>query len=185
MSFDRSRSLRRIKPQRLTEPLVRRADADLPFVAQATAGPELLLDTCVYLDVLKGVTPPEIDTLMQVRIANHSTVALAELTHLFGRLDPRHPSTRRTLAVLSGVIDDIPAHRLTAPSSACAGEAGMLAGLVTRLTGRGGDLKLLNDAALFLQAREMGYAVLTANLSDFDFFDQLLPGPGLMLYRTA
>lgn len=185
MSFNRSQSLRRIKPQRVTTPLTRRTDANLPLLAQATAGPELLLDTCVYLDVLRGKSPPELDALLQVRIINHSTVVLAELTHLFGRLDPGHAETRRTLAVLSGIVDDIPAHRLATPSTRCSGEAGMLAGLVARLAGRGSDVKLLNDAALFLQAREMGCVVATGNLADFDFFDQLLPGSGLLLYRTV
>jgi hypothetical protein len=44
---------------------------------------------------------------------------------------------------------------------------------------------LLNDAALFLQARETGCALLTGNITDFDFFDQVLPGSGLLLYRAA
>jgi hypothetical protein len=157
----------------------------LPFVTEPAPGPELLLDTCVYLDVLKGRTSTEIDLLLQVRIVNHSTIALAELTHLFGRLEPSHAETRSVLASLSGAIDDIPPHRLTAPSIRCAGEAGMLAGLAARLGGRGADLALLNDASLFLQARETGCAILTRNLSDFDLFDQLLPGSNLLLYRAV
>jgi hypothetical protein len=52
----------------------------------------------------------------------------------------------------------------------------MLAGLVTRLTGKLKSMALLNDATLFLQAAEMGCDLLTANVSDFDFFDQLFPG---------
>ena len=119
-----------------------------------------------------------------MRVANHSTVALAELTHLFGRLDPGHVDTRRVLGPLSGAIDDIPPHRLTAPSARCSGEAGMLAGLTARLGGRGADLALLNDASLFLQAREIGCTILTRNLSDFDLFDQLLPGSSLLFYRA-
>jgi hypothetical protein len=185
LSFDRARSLRRIKPQRIATSLVRRADADLPFVTQATPGQELLLDTCVYLDMIRGKAPSELDALLQVRLINHSSVALAELTHLFGRLDPSRADTRRTLSVMSGVIDDIPTHRLTSPSARCAGEAGMLTGLVARLSGRGADVRLLNDATLFLQAREIGCAIVTGNLADFDFFDQLLPGSGMLLYRTV
>jgi hypothetical protein len=56
--------------------------------------------------------------------------------------------------------------------------------LVTRLGGRAGGADLLNDALLFLQARETGCALLTANLSDFDLIDQVLPGSRLLLYRT-
>lgn len=184
MGFDRPGSLRRIKPQRKSGPLVRRPDAALPWVGAPAPGAELLLDTCVYLDVLQGKTPVEVDDLLRLRIVNHSTVALTELTHLFGRLDPNHSGTRRTLSSIGDVIDDIPAHRLTPPSTRTSGEAGMLAGMVTRLSGRPAGLELLNDALLFLQAREMGYAILTANVVDFDLFDQLLPGSGLLLYRT-
>ena len=60
----------------------------------------------------------------------------------------------------------------------------MLAGLVTRLTGQRKSIALLNDAMLFLQAAEMGCDLLTANVSDFDFFDQLLPGTGVLLYQA-
>jgi predicted nucleic acid-binding protein len=184
LGFERAPSLRRIKPQRKAGAIARRADIDLPLVGRPGPGAELLLDTCVYLDVLQGKTPIQVDELLQLRIVNHSTVALAELTHLYGRLDPNHSGTRKVLTAISAVIDDIPAHRLTAPSARAFGEAGMLAGLVMRLGGRPGGLDLLNDALLFLQARETGCALLTANISDFDVFDQVLPGSGLLLYRT-
>jgi hypothetical protein len=61
----------------------------------------------------------------------------------------------------------------------------MLAGLVTRLTGKLKSMALLNDAMLFLQATEMRCDLLTANVSDFDFFDQLFPGTGVLLYQTT
>jgi len=184
LGFERAKSLRRIEPQRKTGPLARRTEADLPWAPRPGPGAELLLDTCVYLDVLQGKTPAEVDELLQLRIVNHSTIAQSELTHLFGRLDPNHSGMRSVLSAMSGVIDDIPAHRLTAPPARAFGEAGMLDGLVTRLGGRAGGADLLTDALLFLQAREMGCALLTANLSDFDLFDQVLPGSGLLLYRT-
>ena len=60
----------------------------------------------------------------------------------------------------------------------------MLAGLVTRLTGQRKSIALLNDAMLFLQASEMGCDLLSANVSDFDFLDQLLPGTGVLLYQA-
>ena len=185
MTFDRRASIRRIKPQRRTLPLVRRANADLPFLAgQSLVGRELLLDTCVYIDVLQGNTPLEVDRMLETRIVNHSTVALAELTHLIGALDPAHPGTAGALKPLGQTIDDIPPHRLTAPSIRACGEAGILAGVVTRLTGQRKSIALLNDAMLFLQAAEMGCDLLTANVSDLDFFDQLLPGTGVLLYQA-
>lgn len=164
---------------------MRRADADLPFVTDRTtlAGRELLLDTSVYVDVLQGRTPTAVDRLLQTRIINHSTVALSELTHLLGALDPAHPRTAGVLKALGQTIDDIPPHRLTQPSTRACGEAGMLTGLATRLTGQANGMVLLNDALLFLHAAEAGCALLTGNIRDFDWFDQLLPGTGVLLYR--
>jgi len=184
LGFELAPSLRRIKPQRKADLITRRADADLPWVTRPGPGAELLLDTCVYLDVLQGKTPIEVDELLQMRIVNHSTIALSELTHLYGRLDPNHSETRKALSAIGLVIEEIPEHRLTAPTVRAFGEAGMLAGLAARLSGRAGSIDRLNDALLFLQAQEMGCALLTANLGDFDMFDQVLPGSGVMFYRT-
>jgi hypothetical protein len=186
LGFDRKASIRRIKPQRRTSPLSRRAATALPFVTGASpAGRELLLDTCVYIDVLQGKTPADADRLLQTRIVNHSTIALAELTHLLGALDPAHAGTTTVLKTLGETIDDIPPHRLMSPSDRTFGEAGMLAGLTARLTGQPNSVALLNDAMLFLHASEMGCDLLTGNIRDFDWFDQLMPGTGLLLYSRV
>ena len=186
MSFDVAVSVRRLKPQRATQPLARRPDAQLTFVPlPATPGPELMLDTCVYIDVLQGRTPRAVDDLLQLRIINHSAVALGELTHAFGRLDPAHPGTRGALRELGGVIATIPPHRLSAPSLRAAGEAGMVAGLVARLSGRPAGVDLLNDAALLLHAAETGCVLLTRNLADFDLLQQVAPPVNLLFYRPA
>jgi hypothetical protein len=66
--------------------------------------------------------------MLETRIINHSTVALAELTHLIGALDPAQPGTAGALKPLGQTIDDIPPHRLTAPLIRACGDAGMLAG---------------------------------------------------------
>lgn len=185
MTFNRAASLRRIKPQRGAKPLVRRRNGDLLFAdAVSQAGRELLIDTCVYIDVLQGKTSSETDRLLQTRIVNHSTIALAELTHVFGALDPAHSGTSRVLRPLARTIDNIPPHRLTSPSRRAFGEAGMLAGLVTRLTGQPRTISLLNDALLFLQAAESGCDLLTRNIRDFDWFDRLLPGDAPIFYRS-
>jgi hypothetical protein len=88
------------------------------------------------------------------------------------------------LRILGQTIDDIPMHRLTTPSARAYAEAGMLAGLVTRLTGQQKTVSLLNDALLFLHAAETGCALLSRNVRDFDWFDQVLPGSSLLLYRA-
>jgi hypothetical protein len=184
LTFELAKSLRRLRPQRTQAPLARRADGQLPFVADApAAGPELLLDTCVYLDMLQGRAPPEVDLLLQARIVNHSTVALAELTHRFGRLDPADARTKPALREIGSVIADIPPHRLAAPSTRAYGEAGILAGLAARLTGRGSSIDLLNDALLYLDSQESGRVLLTANIAGFDYLDQLLPSGNLLFYR--
>jgi predicted nucleic acid-binding protein len=152
---------------------------------QATGGPELLLDTCVYIDLLQRRAPEGIKTLLVTRLCNHSGVVLAELTHLFGRLDPRDHRTGRVLAEISGVISDMPAHRLSPPSLNVLGEAGILAALAMRLSGIGSERQqaLLNDAIIYLQAVEQGQMVLTRNVREFDWFDQLLPSNRILFYR--
>ena len=186
MSFDLAASFRRLKPQRVTSPLIRRPDADLAIVgAPVGPGAELMLDTCVYIDVLQGRTPQAVDDLLTLRINNHSTVALAELTHLFGRLDPGHSGTAAALRELRGVISDIPAHRLLRPSARVAGEAGMLAGLAARLASVRHGVELLNDAMLLLHAAEAGCTLLTHNVSDFDRLQQLIPTAQVVFYHRA
>jgi len=145
-----------------------------------------MLDTCAYIDILQGTALQVVEDLLNVRISNHSSICLAELTHLFGRLDPGHPKTPSTLRELRDVIGhDIPAHRLTKPSTRVLGEAGMLAGLTMRLSGHAKDQVLLNDAILYLHAQERGYVVLTRNLADFDFFHQLMPSGRILFYRKV
>ena len=152
---------------------------------EATAGPEVLLDTCVYIDILQGRAPAELKALLAVRLCNHSGITLAELTYLFGRLNPQDHRTRSVLAEISGMILDIPEHRLTSPSTHVFGEAGILAGLTARLTGTERGQALLNDAALYLQAIEQGQTLVTRNVREFDWFNQLLPSGRVLLYRQA
>jgi predicted nucleic acid-binding protein len=88
---------------------------------------------------------------------------------------------------LRETIEDIPAHRLHAPIDATWVEAGMLAGELARLSdqpkGVGAARKFLNDALIFMQARRIGAEVLTANVRDFDFLDQLAPSGRVVYYR--
>lgn len=143
-----------------------------------------MLDTCVYIDVLQGRTPIEVDELLQLRTLNHLSVCVAELTHAFGRLDPRHPSTAAALRALTQTINDIPPHRLAVPSCNVVIEAGILAGLMFRLGGFavGQELVALNDATLYLHAAANGQVVLTRNVRDFDMLHQILPASELMFY---
>ncbi len=153
-------------------------------------GGPLLLDTTVYIDLLHGVTPRDVDSLLELRTCNHSAVSLAELTHAFGRLDPADPDTKSALKQIHGVIArDIPPRRLHAPESDTWGAAGILAGMAFRLRKlpkkQGYERALLNDALLYLQARKLGCAVLTRNVVDFDVLNQLIPGGQILFYRRV
>lgn len=186
MSFDLARALRRLKPQRAATSIKRRERAQLTYVTMpASAGAEVLIDSCVYIDVLQARAPEAVKALLRTRIVNHSSVCLAELTHLFGRLDPAHRRTKAVLSEIQRVVQNIPDHRLTTPSETAMGEAGMLAGLVSRLTGapRVEAPALFNDACIYLHALERGWVVLTRNIRDYDLFDQLLPAGRLLLYE--
>jgi predicted nucleic acid-binding protein len=170
--------------------LQRRADDDLPWVADEPAiGGALFLDTSVYLDVLQGRSPVEVDTLLTYRLCHHSAVCLCELTHAFGRLDPKHVSTKTVLQIIQATIDDIPEHRLHAPDAAIWGQAGVLAGLLSRLSnlpkGEGHERRFVNDALIFLQARQLGASVLTGNIRDFDYLCQIIPTGRIILYRPS
>jgi len=186
LSFDLPLALRRVRPQRSSDRLLRRADGLLPFVEDQTAlGPGLMLDSCVYVDVLQGRAPSALERLLTARLLNHSAVCLAELTHLMGRLDPGHPATRTVVDRLRTTISRIPGHRLTSPSEQAFGQSGMLAGLTMRLGGEGAPRTLQNDAALYFHALEQGFVLVTRNLLQFDLFDQLCPSGRVLFYRRT
>jgi predicted nucleic acid-binding protein len=185
LAFDLDRSLRRLRPQaRRHLPDGDRSQAVFADAA-AAAGPPLLLDTTVYIDTLQGRAPADVDRLLRCRVVQHSAVCLAELTHVFGRLDPAHRSTRPALAAVADALRAIPPHRLAAPGPRVWGEAGILAGLAFRLGGyqRGQERALLNDALVLLQARKQGCALLTANIADHDRLRRLAHGSLVVFYQ--
>jgi len=151
-------------------------------------GEPMLLDTCAYIDALTDRLPPRVDALVQTRKAIHLSVVIGELSHSFGRLDPRHPATKPYLQELAGVIDDIKPHCLDdAISAGVLLEAGILSGLVFRLVGfqPGQEVAALVDATIYLHAMERGYEVLTRNVRDFDVMQQIVPGGRVLFYRAA
>lgn len=186
LTFDLQRTLRRIKPQRLAA-LTRRSDEELTFARDEPAnGPPLLLDTCVYIDILQARDPGAIRDLLRVRRRVHSAVCLAELTHAFGRLDPRHSGTAKALDALRRLIDGhLPPQRIAAPDGECWGGAGMLAGVLARFAGKPEARPFLADALIFLQAAKAGGAVLTRDVAHFDLLNQVLPAARVLFYRPA
>ena len=69
------------------------------------------------------------------------------------------------------------------------GRSGNACGQLFRLSGApkgaGHERKYLNDALIYLQARGIGASVVTGNVGDFDFLNQLVPGVPIILYRQA
>jgi hypothetical protein len=166
----------------------RRFDAELPFVDGAQLhGQPLLLDTCVYIDQAQERAPDLVHRLVGARHVNHSTVALQELMHLAGVLDPTDDRTPKALATIRNFIRSMKPHRLSAPDVDVLGRAALLAGMLCRLQGYGADRKFraLQDCTLFLQAQKLGFAILTANLADFDILMQLQPAGRVLFYRRA
>jgi predicted nucleic acid-binding protein len=187
LSSDLQKAERALKPQ-ARGALEARPEVELRWAeAETKAGVPLLIDTTVYLDTLQGRTPATVDDLLRYRSIFHSAVCLAELTHVFGRLDPAHAAARKALAALGGAIDDIPRHRLFAPDTDLWGKAGMLAGKALRLRrippGQGQERRLLNDSLIYLQARKVGAAILTRNVRDFDLLEQLVPSGTVVFYK--
>jgi predicted nucleic acid-binding protein len=184
-SFDGARRCARFAP---TSTLARRDDDQLPFVhEERIAGQAMLLDTCVYIDQMQNRTPAILDDLVEARQINHSTVALQELMHTVGVLDPRDVRTAGVIEAIRGQVRAIPSHRLFTADADVLGRAALLAGILCRVQGYAGDnkLRLLHDCVLFLQAQKHGLTVLTANVGDFDFLLQLIPSGRALFYRKS
>lgn len=167
--------------------LARRGDSELPYATDALPGPALLLDTCVYIDRLQGRLPPLADALLDLRISNHSSVGLSELTFAVGRLDPADGRTRATIDAIGALVATIRPYRLFHPDADVSGRAALLAGVLARIQSHGKDdrLRAWNDCLLFLQATKLGLTVLTRNVRDFDLLLQLVPAGRVLFYREA
>lgn len=153
---------------------------------QPTGSP-VLLDTTVYIDTLQSRSPVDLDSLIDLRTCNHSSVCLSELTHLFGRSNPEDPRTAGVLEIMAQTIRDIPTHRLSSPDAEVWGTAGILAGILFRLGqyAPGAGRKCLNDALVYMQGRKLGWPVVTGNVRDFDFLNQLVPDGRILRYRKS
>jgi len=165
--------------------LSRRIDSELPFLSSAGPGRSLLLDTCVYIDRIQGRLPAVVDDLIEARLSNHSTVAIAEMMHSVGRLDPADSRTSDAVASIGRVIGLMRPHRLFEPDADIVGRAAILGGILSRVQAHhnGDRLRTVNDCILFLQAAKLGFTVLSRNIKDFDFLLQLIPTGRVLLYR--
>ncbi len=182
--FDAARRWARFDPQTT---LTRRSDNELPFVNPGSIGGQgLLLDTCVYIDQMQDRSPQILDDLIAQRQVNHSTVAIQELMHTVGVLNPSDARTATVIDVIGKQIRAMPPHRIFAPDTEVLGRAALLSGILCRLQGyeKDGKLRALQDCVLFLQAQKLGLVVLTANVGDYDILLRLVPAGGVLFYRS-
>ena len=181
--FDAARRWARLDPHKA---LARRGDDELPFIdPNLIGGQGLLLDTCVYIDQMQDRSPQVLDDLVALRQVNHSTVAIQELMHTVGILNPSDPRTAAVVAEIGKHIKAMPPHRVFAPDVEVLGKGALLSGILCRLQNymKDGKLRALQDCVLFLQAQKLGLAVLTANVSDYDILLQLIPTGRALFYR--
>lgn len=187
MPFDFDRAVRWAKPDHW-RPLTYRPDEALPFLGStAEPGAALLLDTSVYIDQMQGRAPQVVGELVYLRAVNHSSVAIVELMHPVGRLDPSHPDTPAAVAAILSAIRAMPPHRVFEPDVDILGRAAILAGVLARLQGYSADdrLRALHDCVIFVQALKLGFTVLTRNSKDYDLLLQMVPAGRALLYRRA
>lgn len=169
-------------------PIRRRDVGELPFVdAGALLGQPLLLDTCVYIDQIQDRTPAALDELMSTRLVQHSTVAIQELMHMVGALDPSDRRTEGSIAKVRTQFEMMLPHRIRAPDADVLGRAALLSGVLCRLQGYDKDsrMRALHDCVLLLQALKEGFVLLTANIADFDILAQMVPGSRVLFYRRT
>jgi hypothetical protein len=184
-TFDFDAALRWAKPDRWKQ-LRRRPASDLHYVGGAAQpGPALLLDSCVYIDQMQDRTPKSVDELIRMRVVNHSSIAIMELMHPVGRLDPSHSGTKDVIGVIRQTIQAMRRHRIFEPDTDVMARAAILSGMLGRLQNYAARdrLRALHDSILFLQAHKHGLALLTRNTGDFDLLLQMVPAGRALFYR--
>jgi predicted nucleic acid-binding protein len=187
LNSDFRRILRRLKPERHRQQLKPRKESELAFLRPGSDKPRTLLyDTTVYIDVLQGHLPVTAEAMLRAVDAWHSTVTEAELAAICALLDPGHPRTREVITQITEILDRQPPYRTIAPDRQVWREAGILSGTLARLQGYGKTdrRRILNDALIFATARKWGHVVLTRNVVDFDFLQQLDPSGRVLFYKV-
>jgi predicted nucleic acid-binding protein len=183
-SSDVRRTLRRLKPSERRASLQYRQRSELPYIAEVSTVPKILLDTTVYIDELQGKLPRDVELAIRSTSLWHSTVTECELSALAGLLNPDHPDTPHAIDQVLASIERRPNHRIVNPDREVWRDAGILVGLLARVQqqGKAEQRKTLNDALIFLSAAKAGLTVLTRNISDFDLLTQLAPNGKVLFY---
>lgn len=150
-------------------------------------GAGILLDTCVYIDGAADRLPHPVAELLVARPASHSSVCVGELVFGLGAMQPEHPRTRASSAVIIDIVERIAGGRIIKPDAEAWAMAGMLAGTAARLQRYAAEdrRRALADALILASALKAGLTVLTANIADFDPLQQLLPEARIAFYRPV
>jgi predicted nucleic acid-binding protein len=181
------RALRRLKTAKHLQMLKPRAQAELSFLGTEAARPRsFLYDTTVYVDILHGRFPEAEEAMLRAVDAWHSSVAEGELASVCALLDPAHSNTRNVIREIAAVVSRMPAHRHISPDREIWRFASILTGTVARLqrVSKPDRRRILNDALIFATARKYGHTVLTRNVVDFDFLQQLDPSGSVVFYKV-
>jgi hypothetical protein len=143
--------------------------------------------TRASIDGLQGRIPEAVADVLDLRLINHSTVAIQELMHTIGVLDPEHRGTKTAIRQISDTINGMHPHRVFAPGPDILGKAALLSGILCRLQGYRNDsrFRALQDWVLFRQAQKLGFSILKANAADFDYLLQLIPAGRVIFYRQV
>jgi hypothetical protein len=106
-------------------------------------------------------TPDIVDRLITTRQVKRSSIAIQELIHAVGVLEPDDHRTPGVIAAIRGFIRSMPRHRVFAPDVDVLGRAALLSGIVCRLQGYAADHKprVVNDCVLLLHAHKLGFTV--------------------------
>lgn len=144
----------------------------------------LLLDTTVYIDVLRGRADALLEAALRACDLWHSTVAIGELARGLGADEPTRPGYRNDQRLTTAFVGRIPTHKVLQPDRATFEVAGIASGVLKRVLGleRSALARHGNDALLFFTARKHGLAVLTRNARDFGLLQQLEPQGRVLLY---
>lgn len=185
MPSDPAQLLARHDPAKHTRPIARRKREALPFdLAVVGATDQVMPDTNLYIDALKGHLPKPVGELIANTPVLHSSVAACELAIATGLLDPAHPGTAANRTALLDVVERMKPPRLVSPSPDAWIEAAVIAGICARTQNYPGPerRRLLNDALIFLSAIEEGAVLVTRNIRDADLLLNFRPDARVVLY---
>jgi hypothetical protein len=132
----------------------------------------------------------------------HSAVATSAISTAVGLLDPAPPDTAGNRAARLGMLDAIGLLYCQAASPVAWAKAGMLSGIPGRnklgldhptrylspagaRCQRGKRRRLLNDALVFLAAREQGVLLVSSNVADMDLLLRFRTEARVRLSRQA